>query len=99
MAEKIIPNKKLFGLYQISVAPISKYDLLKIIADIYKKNIKITVDDKVKIDRSLNSDILRKIINYQPPKWDKLIFEMYNDFLESDFYKNKRKKYEKTNKF
>lgn len=99
LAEKIIPNKKLFGLYQISVDPISKYDLLKIIADIYKKNIKITVDDKVKIDRSLNSDILRKIINYQPPKWDKLIFEMYNDFLESDFYKSKRKKYEKTNKF
>lgn len=99
LAEKIIPNKKLFGLYQISVDPISKYKLLKIITDIYKKNIRITIDDEVKINRSLNSDILRKIINYKPPKWQDLVFEMYNNFLVSDFYKNKRKNYEKTNKF
>ncbi|MFA5532000.1 MAG: SDR family oxidoreductase [Candidatus Shapirobacteria bacterium] len=99
LAEKIIPDETLNGLYQISVDPISKYDLLKIIADVYKKNIKIVVDETVKIDRSLNSDILRQKINYQPPKWKDLVVEMYNDFQESDFYKNKRKEYEKTNKF
>lgn len=99
LAEKIIPNKKLHGLYQISVDPISKFDLLKIIAVIYKKKIKIESDDVVKIDRSLNSEILRKEIKYNPSKWENLVSEMYNDFLESDFYKNKRKNYEKTNKF
>lgn len=99
LAEKIIPNEKLKGFYQISVNPISKYDLLKIIAGIYKKNIKIEIDNVVKIDRSLNSDILRKIIGYQPPKWEDLVVQMYNDFLGSNFYKNKRKNYEKINKF
>lgn len=99
LAEKIIPNEDLCGLYQISVNSISKYDLLKIVADVYKKNIKIEADDVVKIDRSLNSDVLRKIIDYQPSKWEDLVFEMYNDFQESNFYKNKIENYEKTNKF
>ena len=99
LAEKIIPNKKLHGLFQISVNPISKYDLLKVIASTYKKNIIIEPNDDVKIDRSLNSEILRNTIKYNPPKWEKMIVEMYNNFLESDFYKCKRKNYEKTNKF
>jgi dTDP-4-dehydrorhamnose reductase len=99
LAEKIIPNEKLNGLYHLSVNPISKYDLLKIIARVYKKDIKITADYTIKIDRSLNSDILRQKITYQPPNWDDLVTEMYNDFQRSDFYKNKREKYEKTNKF
>ena len=99
LAEKIIPNDELNGLYQISVKPISKYDLLKIIARVYKKNIKIIVDTNIKIDRSLNSDILRGKIDYISPDWEYLVKEMYNDFLESDYYKNKREIYEKTNKF
>jgi dTDP-4-dehydrorhamnose reductase len=99
LAEKIIPNEGLSGLYQISVNPISKFDLLKIITDVYKKDVSIVPDKSIKIDRSLNSDILRKKIDYQPPKWEDLVFDMYNDFLKSDFYKNKREKYEKNNKF
>lgn len=99
LAEKIIPTEDLNGLYQISVNPISKYDLLKIVAEVYKKNIKLEPSDKIKIDRSLNSDILKKKIGYVPPKWEKLVMEMYNNFQESNFYKNKRQNYEKTNKF
>ena len=99
LVEKIIPNEKLHGLFQISVDPISKYDLLKVIASTYKKNIIIEPNDDVKIDRSLNSEILRNTIKYNPPKWETMIVEMYNNFLESDFYKYKRKNYEKTNKF
>lgn len=99
LAEKIIPNEELSGLYHLSVNPISKYDLLQTIAKFYGKDIKIDSDDIIKIDRSLNSDILRGIIAYNPPSWEKLVDEMYNDFLKSNFYKNKREKYEKTNKF
>lgn len=80
LAEKIIPNEDLNGFYQISVNPISKYDLLKLIAKVYKKEIEIIPDETVKIDRSLNSDILRGIIQYNPPSWDNLIEEMHNEF-------------------
>ena len=80
LAEKIIPNENLNGFYQISVEPISKYDLLKLIAKVYKKEIEIIPDETVKIDRSLNSDILRGIIQYNPPSWDNLIKEMHDEF-------------------
>ena len=73
--------------------------MLQIIAKIYGKNIEIEADDIVKVDRSLNSDVLRKEIGYIPRQWNYLITEMYNDFLESDFYRSKKEKYEKTNKF
>lgn len=98
LAEKIIPNDSLSGLYQISVNPISKYDLLKLVADVYSKDIKINTSDELKINRSLNSDALRGKIDYNPPTWEYLIKEMYNDFLRSDFYKIKRKEYEENNK-
>ena len=98
LAEKIIPNEDLRGLYQISVNPISKYDLLKLVADVYKKKISINPDDSVRIDRSLNSALLRSKIDYNPPEWKILIEESYDDFLKSDFYKEKRDRYEKTNR-
>lgn len=99
LIDKIIPNENLCGMYQISTEPISKYDLLNIVADIYKKRIIINSEESVKINRSLNSDILGKLINYQPKKWEYLVIDMYNDFLKSEFYKNKRENYEKHNKF
>lgn len=98
LAEKIIPNDGFCGLYQVSVNPISKYSLLKLVSDIYKKKININPNDSVKIDRSLNSALLRSKIAYNPPSWECLVKEMYNDFLESPFYKSKREHYEKSNK-
>jgi dTDP-4-dehydrorhamnose reductase len=99
LAGKIIPDKRLAGLYQISVNPISKYDLLKIIARNYRKKITIKPDSKIVINRSLNSDRLKKRINYSQPDWENLIYSMHKDFLKSAFYKHKRGKYEKQNFF
>jgi len=99
LAEKIIPNKNLKGFYHISVNPISKYELLSLVAKIYQKKINITPDSNLSINRSLNSDKLRKIIAYQPPSWKELIKNMYEDFCSSDFYIEKRKNYEQNNHF
>ncbi len=73
----IIPNKRLTGLYHLSGKQISKYDLLNLIKKVYKKNIKININRKIKINRSLNSNSLQKIIGYKPRSWDKIINEMY----------------------
>ena len=74
----IIPNANLRGMYHLSGKAISKYDLLNIIKRIYKKDIKIILDRKVKINRSLNSNILQKQIGYKPRNWNKLIQEMFD---------------------
>lgn len=80
LAEKILPNKQLSGLYQLSVDPIDKYTLLKLIAKIYSKNIEIEESIELAIDRSLNSKKLRKEINYKVPSWKDLISAMYADY-------------------
>ena len=73
----IIPNKKIKGIYHLSGKSISKYDLLNIIKKIYKKKIKIKPDSKIKINRSLNSNLFQKATGYRQQTWEKLIQEMY----------------------
>jgi len=73
----ILPKKNLNGLYHLSGKPISKYDLLNIIKKVYNKDIKILIDKKIKINRTLNSNFLQNQIGYKPQNWEKLIREMY----------------------
>ncbi|MFZ2206607.1 MAG: SDR family oxidoreductase [Microgenomates group bacterium] len=91
IAEKVIPNKTLRGLYHLSANSISKYDLLKIIKKEYKMKVKIFSDSNLKINRALNSDKIRNKIRYSPPPWNELIREMHMDYLSSPFYKSRHK--------
>ena len=77
----IIPNKKLNGMYHLSGNTISKYELLNLVKSVYKKDIKIIIDKKVKINRSLNSNLLQKKTGYKPPNWTKLIQEMFEFYM------------------
>ena len=77
----IFPNENLHGLYQISANPISKYDLLRLIAKVYEKKILIKKSGKVKIDRSLNSTRFSKKTGYKIKPWEQLIYEMHQDYL------------------
>jgi len=74
----IIPRTNLSGLYHIAAQPISKYDLLKMVADVYGKAIEIMPDDKLVIDRSLNADRFRNATGYVAPDWPKLIELMHS---------------------
>lgn len=77
--EYVIPYPELSGLYHLSVDPINKYELLSLIANTYGKTIKIIMDDKLVIDRSLNSDRFRKATGFQPKTWPDLIKDMYEE--------------------
>jgi len=72
----VIPNAHLSGLYHVSADPISKYDLLKIIADVYKKTISIEPDESFIIDRSLDSSRFRKATGFKPRPWLDLVNSM-----------------------
>ena len=73
----ILKNKKINGIYHLSASKISKFNLLKKISKIYSKKIKIIKNNDLKIDRSLNSKKLKKLVNYKSPSWDKLIKNMF----------------------
>jgi dTDP-4-dehydrorhamnose reductase len=77
----ILPNPELSGVCHISAEPISKYDLLRKVAQKYNRNIEIEPDDAFIVDRSLDSTIFREATHYSPPSWDKLIEMMHSDFI------------------
>ena len=74
----VIPQPSLFGLYHVAARPITKYDLLQLVAKVYGKSIEIVPDDQLVIDRSLNAERFRAATGYIPPDWPQLIELMYS---------------------
>ena len=79
----IIPKKKLHGLYHVGAKPISKFELLELVRNKYKKDLTIEPFDEIKINRSLNSSLFQESFGYSPPSWKQMISEMYS-FYEKD---------------
>lgn len=73
----VLPNKLLHGLYHVASAPINKYDLLKLIKEVYQHPVKIEKDPTLVIDRSLNGLRFIKATGYTPLPWDTQIELMY----------------------
>jgi len=75
--DHVLPRPQLHGLYHVSAAPISKYELLRLVAEVYGKQIEITPDDKLVIDRSLDSTRFRQATGYEPAPWAELVRSMH----------------------
>jgi dTDP-4-dehydrorhamnose reductase len=73
----VLPHPELHGLYHVSAAPINKYDLLKLVAQAYGKDIEITPHDQLVIDRSLDSTRFKAATGYAPPSWPELVRTMH----------------------
>lgn len=73
----VIPNPDLTGLYHVSVDPIAKFDLLKIVANEYKKIITIIPDDSLVIDRSLDCTKFKVATGFKAKPWPQLVSEMH----------------------
>jgi len=74
----VIPDAKLHGLYHVAAEPISKFDLLQLVADVYDKSIEIIPDDTLVIDRSLAADRFHEATAYVPPQWPELVSIMHS---------------------
>lgn len=64
------------GLYHVSSAPISKFDLLQQIKSKLGLAIKILPEDVFRCDRSLQSIRFQRDFNYTPPTWETMIDEL-----------------------
>ena len=67
------------GLYHLSSAPISKYDLLVQLRDLLKLDTTINQDNEFRCDRSLDSTRFRREFSYVPPSWSEMLDELAND--------------------
>jgi dTDP-4-dehydrorhamnose reductase len=74
--DHVIPHPELRGLYHLSATPINKFELLALVAETYGKSIEISADEKLVIDRSLDSTRFRQATGFAPKPWPELIRSM-----------------------
>jgi dTDP-4-dehydrorhamnose reductase len=73
----VLDRPELHGLYHLSAEPIDKLSLLQLVAKAYGKEIEITEDRSLVIDRSLDSTRFRSATGYRPAPWPNLVRRMH----------------------
>ncbi len=76
MRDVVIPNPGVRGLYHVAADPISKHDLVSLIARTYDLAIEIEPDGALVIDRSLDATRFRTLTGYVAPRWPELVRAM-----------------------
>jgi dTDP-4-dehydrorhamnose reductase len=74
----VLPRPELSGVYHVAAKPITKCELLRLIARTYGKEIEIVPDDGPVIDRSLNANRFRVATGYVAPDWPTLVQTMHS---------------------
>ena len=69
----------LHGLYHVSSAPVTKYDLLGMVKTAFHAPVTIVRDETFISDRSMISDRYRRETRAAPPRWEDMIQEMAAD--------------------
>jgi dTDP-4-dehydrorhamnose reductase len=73
----LLPRPELAGLYHVGAKPITKLDLLTLVAETYGKTVDIIPDTALVVDRSLNCDRFARATGYTAPEWPDLIALMH----------------------
>lgn len=77
----ILHGKEMSGLFHVAAAPISKFDLLSLVARVYDRDIIIEPNETICIDRSLDGSQFRAATGYVAPEWPELIALMHADYI------------------
>ncbi|GIJ22539.1 dTDP-4-dehydrorhamnose reductase family protein [Micromonospora lutea] len=72
----VLPRENLTGLYHVAASPISKYELLKLVANVYGWAGRIVSHDGFVCDRSMSAEALAQTTGYRPPSWPEMIFHL-----------------------
>jgi dTDP-4-dehydrorhamnose reductase len=69
------------GLYQLASEPITKYELVKIVNEVYGLEMTVNRDDAKEYDKSLDCGRYAKITGFRKPQWREMITEMKREEL------------------
>ena len=72
------------GVYQVASKPITKYNLLCLVKEIFDLDVNITRDRDFCCDLSLNMDRFTQTTGYIAPSWKEMIRKMYKDPTDYD---------------
>ncbi len=84
VGELIAHHPDLDGVWHASAAPIDKLTLLRKLRDAMPVTIEIDPDDRLVIDRSLDSTRLREATGWTPPTWDAMLAALATDPIPYD---------------
>jgi dTDP-4-dehydrorhamnose reductase len=74
VAESILEKHgDLHGVWHVASAPISKFDLLSMLAERTHHSVDVVPDDDFVCDRSLDGSAFQKATGYVPPAWEDMI--------------------------
>jgi len=74
--DHVIWNRDLRGVYHVSSEPISKYRLLQLVKEVFRKDIEILPDSVLFCDRSLDSSRFRQATGYVSRSWKEMIVDL-----------------------
>jgi dTDP-4-dehydrorhamnose reductase len=78
LAEFVLPRPDLAGLYQVASEPISKYELLCLVAARYGVPVALVPDQSVAENKTLSADRFRAATGYCAPIWPDLVEAMHH---------------------
>ncbi|MEG3633592.1 dTDP-4-dehydrorhamnose reductase family protein [Micromonospora palythoicola] len=73
----VLPREELTGLFHVAAEPISKYELLRLVAEVYGWQGELVAYDEFVCDRSMRADALATATGYRPPSWPEMIRAMH----------------------
>jgi dTDP-4-dehydrorhamnose reductase len=79
IAKIIIAHPDMQGIWHVASEPISKFDLLSLVKNIYGLRVEIEPDEEVVCDRSLNANRFKQATGFIPRPWPDMIEQMYKD--------------------
>ncbi|MDT7604818.1 MAG: dTDP-4-dehydrorhamnose reductase [Acidobacteriota bacterium] len=79
IADIIEARRDLEGVYHVAAAPITKFDLLSLVREVYGLDIEVEPEETFVCDRSLNGERFRRATGFVPPSWREMIEGMRAD--------------------
>ena len=87
LATVVFPRKDIVGLFHVASTPISKFELLHMVAATYGWTGELIRYPDVAYDRSLSPEAFCSLTSYHPPSWPEMIGEMHRSALTGHLHK------------
>lgn len=77
LAKVVFPRSEVAGLFHVASSPISKFELLGLVAAEYGWEGELVRDSAIVVDRTLSSEPFSGVTGYRAPSWPAMVAELH----------------------
>jgi dTDP-4-dehydrorhamnose reductase len=89
IAQVMEKHPELQGIYHLASQPISKYELLCLVRDVFEHPVEIEPCSEVRVNRTLDGRHYREVTGFTSPSWEDMIRELKMDPTPYETWRNK----------